>query len=815
MILPDATPDASGSDATPTAATKSNSVKRDRAERRAGRAERARKAATRAAEVAETELNGATGSSTTPEDSGAPACDPRYPRLSPDEFVEHAKRLLDTGWHPLPLGDGEDDKKGKALLVSGVTGHDGVDVTSAATLRKWAEKYATRPGGLNLGTRMPLGVLGIDVDCYDAKPGAETVSKAEAVWGPLPATWSLTARTDGSRKLFYRVPDGWTGPGILEGGGVELLQRHHRYAVTPPSIHHSGNIVRAFDPEGRECGDLPSPSELPELPVSWLEGLRRDVEALAKATVAEGHQLWDRFKEGAMTHEVVEQVNKALDAIGDGASRYDTCRDAIYALVALGAERQSGVAPALRHIGHEYAAALGPVRGATTARDEFDRMVQGALRKVAANHPAASMTEDDWAMADAAFANGGRWNPETPGTRAYKLAAKSRRVALPSQPDGRQYTQSLAGITPRKVDWLWWPWIPRGKLTIFEGEPDVGKSTMTLKLAAMVSNGGPWPRVVVGDDESRNEKGLTGPASVVLVGVEDDLADTVVPRLNAAGANLARVSTMARPRDENGRPVPFLIPDDVDRLRHAIEEADAKLVVIDPISAFMSDAVKPGSDTANRKALMTLADVAEQTDAAIVLVRHLNKGTGMSAKHRGGGSIAYTALARSVLLAAKLDPGDDRESTDATHALASTKGNLARAPRTMGYQLSSSPTDPDSPIVRWAGLLDESADQLVGADGAKPDSRSAAPVRDEAEAMIRELLAEGPLDAADVRKVVAREVGCGEKTVSRAADRAGVIKTPVRDGTKITHWRWSLSGRVAPGTDRDSAETDRERTGED
>ena len=282
--------------------------------------------------------------------------------------------------------------------------------------------------------------------------------------------------------------------------------------------------------------------------------------------------------------------------------------------------------------------------------------------------------------------------------------------------------------------------------------------------------------------------------------------------MNAAGAILARVSTMARPRDRNGRPVPFLIPDDVDRLRQAIEEVDAKLVVIDPISAFMSDTVKPGSDTANRKALMTLADVAEQTGAAVLLVRHLNKGTGMSAKHRGGGSIAYTALARSVLLAAKLDPGEDRENSEATHALASTKGNLARTPRTMGYQLRSSVGDPDSPVVHWAGLLDENADQLVGADGAKPDARNSAPARDQAERMICELLADGPMEAGQVRKMVATEVGCNEKTVSRAADRAGVIKTSVRDGTKITHWTWALSGRVAPESGVNRTEDDRRRT---
>ncbi|WP_157781288.1 AAA family ATPase [Gordonia terrae] len=412
-------------------------------------------------------------------------------------------------------------------------------------------------------------------------------------------------------------------------------------------------------------------------------------------------------------------------------------------------------------------------------------------------------SEDDVALAREAFAPGGMWHPDNPKGNVYRLHRRGQRADPPPQDDGRQFTQSLAQVTPTKVQWLWHPWIPLGKLTIFEGEPDVGKSTMTLKLAAMVSNGGPWPRVDISGDTSRNEKGLTAPASVVLVGVEDDLADTVVPRLRAAKADLDHVSAMARPRDANGQPIPFLVPDDVDKLRRAIEEVDAKLVVIDPISAFMSDAVKPGSDTANRKALMTLADVAEQTGAAIVLVRHLNKGTGMSAKHRGGGSIAFTALARSVLLAAKLDPSEDRENTNATHALASTKGNLARAPKTMGYELRSSPSDPDSPVVRWAGVLEESADQLVGADGAKTDARTSAPARDEAERLIREMLADGPRDAKEVRRAVAAEAGCSERTVTNAAKRLLVNKTPVRRGEsmQIDHWTWSLPGRMKPGDD--------------
>ncbi|GAA11011.1 hypothetical protein GOALK_016_01340 [Gordonia alkanivorans NBRC 16433] len=712
--------------------------------------ERLRETSVPVAERAREGLNGTSAASATPRGSTRRG---RYDRLSPDEFVTHGERLMERGWHPIPLGDGKRDSKGKTLLEIGVTGHRGVDADSVETLRKWASKHASRRGGLNLGVRMPLGVIGIDVDCYDGKPGAETIAACETQWGKLPATWTLTARTDGSRKLFLRVPDGWVGVGRLPNGGVELLQRHLRYSVAPPSVHHSGNLVRAFGPDGKGCEQLPPPEQLPELPLRWLEGLRSDVEDLPVSSSAEGRELRGRFLGGEMAPEVVARINEFLTALADGASRHDACATATYALCALGAEQYAGVAGALNLVESAFVHAVASERGGeAVAREEFDRMMNGALRKVARNNPAASLTAEDVALAREAFAPGGVWHPDNPKGNVYYLHRRGQRADPPPQADGRQFTQSLAQVTPTKVRWLWHPWIPLGKLTIFEGEPDVGKSTMTLKLAAMVSNGGPWPRVDVSGDTSRNEKGLTDPAAVVLVGVEDDLADTVVPRLEAAKADLQLVSAMARPRDANGQPIPFLVPDDVAKLRRAIDEVDAKLVVIDPISAFMSDAVKPGSDTANRKALMTLADVAEQTGAAIVLVRHLNKGTGMSAKHRGGGSIAFTALARSVLLAAKLDPSEDRENTNATHALASTKGNLARAPKTMGYELRSSPSDPDSPVVRWAGVLEESADQLVGADGTKGDARTSAPARDEAGRLIREMLADGPRDAKEVRK---------------------------------------------------------------
>lgn len=608
---------------------------------------------------------------------------------------------------------------------------------------------------------------------------AQPITDNAVAWNTISLRWSALVR-----QVVHR---------LSPEAGVDSVFNIDRILRCPGTVNWK-------DPQHPVPVQCSINAEAGGIDIAVLDGLLPALESAdvtvaavhAKASLVEGNALFERFRGGAMSPAVVARVNCVIDAIEAGADRHKTMNDATMALVRLGANGERGVPVALSFVETAFSEVA-----AENGHDleEFSRSLKGALRTVAADPNRRDPSDAD---CGAAFGPEGSWGP---GSKWAAIVVDGERLwqrtrgegSGPAISDRAPLTQSLADVVPKKVDWLWWPWIPRGKLTIFEGEPDVGKSTMTLTWAAMVTNGGPWPISVVGGRETHNEKGLKEPGSVVLVGVEDDLADTVVPRLIAAGADRSRIVTMVQPTDGKGTPVPFLIPDDVERLRRSIEEVDAKLVIVDPITAFMSDAVKPGSDTANRKALMTLASVAERTGAAIVLVRHLNKGTGMSAKHRGGGSIAFTALARSALLAAKLPDNDERENTDAAYGLASIKGNLSRAPQTMGYRLESSRDDPDSPVVLWAGQLDENADQLVGADGTKVDARKAAPARDQAARMIKEVLADGPMPAKQVRKIVSDETGCSEKTVANAASNLLIVKKQVRgDDGAVTHWEWEL-----------------------
>lgn len=354
--------------------------------------------------------------------------------------------------------------------------------------------------------------------------------------------------------------------------------------------------------------------------------------------------------------------------------------------------------------------------------------------------------------------------------------------------EGGSAIRRLSGIKPTAVKWLWYGWIPLGKVSILEGDSDVGKSTVTLAMAAIVSQGKPWPTTVVG---AKRVDSIADPADVILVGIEDDEDDTIIPRLIAAGADLERIATLNRPVDEWGDARPFTIPDDIAWLRQAITEANAKLVVIDPISACMPENVKHGVDTSIRRVLMHLVELARETRCAILLVRHFNKAAGMSAKHRGGGSVAYSALVRSVISAAPLV----RESEEgAKYALARAIGNLSKSPASIGYSLESSPDNEEVPIVAWRGTVDLTADQLVGADGAKvADARKTAPLRDAARAALKDLLKGGPLASDEAIRKTQQATGAGKGTIQNAAKDLAIIKSSQygNDGG-ISHWTWEL-----------------------
>jgi putative DNA primase/helicase len=320
----------------------------------------------------------------------------------------------------------------------------------------------------------------------------------------------------------------------------------------------------------------------------------------------------------------------------------------------------------------------------------------------------------------------------------------------------------LAEVTPEAVRWQWEGRLPFGKLVILEGRPDEGKTTLALDVAARVSTGAAMPL----------ETAERMPRGVVVLTAEDGLADTIRPRLEAAGADLTRI--VAAPLDE----LPTLDEAGLNYIRALVDRVEAGLIVIDPLMAFVPDGLDTHRDHHSRRLLRKFSALAEDTGATVLVLRHLRKGTAVDAKDAGGGSVGFTAAARVVLLAA-VDPEDDTR-----RVLARVKGNLSAPFASLGYRLVGT-----SSTVRleWLGETSHTAAGLL----AVPLDAEARAAGAEAVDFLHAYLADGPKGAKDVRRA-AREAGIADRTLDRAKARAGVSAYRTGGLGKDGSWEWAL-----------------------
>ncbi|MQA06848.1 MAG: AAA family ATPase [Streptosporangiales bacterium] len=344
-------------------------------------------------------------------------------------------------------------------------------------------------------------------------------------------------------------------------------------------------------------------------------------------------------------------------------------------------------------------------------------------------------------------------------------------VALPPRKHGALVRMS--DVKPEHVDWVWPGRLARGKLHVLDGDPGLGKSTVTVDWAARVTTGKPWPDGQAGGD----------PAGVVLISVEDGLADVIRPRLDAAGADLDRVVALTDIRGTapgTGQPDERLpeLPTDVDVIRDALLDVNAALLVIDPLMACLAGSVNAHRDQDIRRALAPLVRVAEETHTAVVIVRHLTKGDSDKAIYRGGGSIGIIGAARLGYTVAR-----HPEEPDNPHraVLAGTKANITTMPASLGYHLVND-DDLGCAHVEWEGTVDCTANDLL-----RPTTQAQA-ADDPTTVWLRSYLAEHGDSPFDEIRQAAEEAGIAERTLRRAGKRAGVL-TQRAGFPACTTWR--------------------------
>ena len=327
------------------------------------------------------------------------------------------------------------------------------------------------------------------------------------------------------------------------------------------------------------------------------------------------------------------------------------------------------------------------------------------------------------------------------------------------------------------VAWLWRDWLARGKLHLLAGAPGQGKTTIALAFAATVTSGGRWPNGA-----------SCKPGNVLIYSGEDDPADTLAPRLLASGADMSRCYFVKGTRID-GEEQAFDPARDMEKLRKCIASMPGgiDLLIVDPIvGAVTGDSHK---NTETRRGLQPLVDLAAECRCALIGITHFQKGgQGTDPSMRVIGSVAFTALARVVMVAAKVQSEDDKP----LRVLARAKSNIGPDDGGFEYHLEQTEiqTDVFASHVAWGNAVEGSARELL----TDPDDDAGNDANDAATILQAELVSDcwTPADAA--KKAVTRQ-GFTAKQVWSASKKLGVIR---KKGGMAAGWYWRLPGGVDP-----------------
>jgi len=308
---------------------------------------------------------------------------------------------------------------------------------------------------------------------------------------------------------------------------------------------------------------------------------------------------------------------------------------------------------------------------------------------------------------------------------------------------------SMDTVEAEDVQWLWYPYIPLGKITLVHGDPGEGKTTFALAVIASLTKGEPLPECETGME----------PMNVIYQTAEDGLADTIKPRLVAAGADCARVLVI----DETEQEIIFTD----ERLEAAVKETGAQLIVLDPIQAYLGNDVDMNHANEVRPVLKKVAAMAERTHCAVLLVGHLNKNQGQKASYRGLGSIDFRAAARSVLVVGRL------KDNQRIRVVAQDKNSLAPEGSSIAFELN------EQTGFCWKGACEATVDDVLNGTG-KVQTKTML-MEEELKRMLS-----GRVSAEEVQKH-AKSIGVSKRTLDIAKKNLGIISEKIGG-----QWFWRL-----------------------
>ena len=307
---------------------------------------------------------------------------------------------------------------------------------------------------------------------------------------------------------------------------------------------------------------------------------------------------------------------------------------------------------------------------------------------------------------------------------------------------------NMEDVKVEEVKWLIYPFIPYGKITIIQGDPGEGKTTLVLQIIARLTKG-----------ESIVNEEAKEPINVIYQTAEDGLADTIKPRLLSADADCSKVLVI----DDKDTPLTMR---DV-RLEQAIVETNAKLVVLDPIQGFLGADVDMHRANEIRPVMKHISELAEKYKCAIILIGHMNKSSMGKSAYRGLGSIDFQAAARSVLIVGRIK--DEPE----IRVVCQTKSSLAPEAKSLAFRLSKENG------FEWIGEYDVTADDLLSGNVKGQKKQTAIE-------FLENTLANGPLPQTEINEL-AKQKGIAVRTLRSAKDELGIKSKRANN-----QWYWSL-----------------------